>query len=229
MVDAGIKAVFAVEKGQRRHMTDKKIDFDTAAKLWDDNERRVKMVHDIAGAIKENFDLNDTMDVLDFGCGTGLLSLQLQPFVKTVTGADPSQGMLDALAAKIEQHGISNYRLIHLEEGSREKLTGKYDLVMSSMTFHHVEDIPPLIQKLKDILKPGGRVCIADLDPDNGLFHRDNTGVFHDGFDREMMKAEFERAGFIEIKASTAAEVVRPGPEGEDERFTVFLICAKKR
>jgi len=210
-------------------MSDSKRDFDSAAKSWDDNDRRVKMVRDIAGAIKNNFVFNEKMDILDFGCGTGLLSLQFQPLVRRVTGADSSQGMLDILASKIENLGLNNVRIIYLENGNINSLHGEYDLVMSSMTLHHIKNIPETLAKLNGLIKPGGHICIADLDSDNGLFHSDNTGVFHNGFNRDEMKVELERAGFTGVNALTAAEVVKAGPDGKDEKFTIFLVYGEKQ
>ena len=48
---------------------------------------------------KENYCLHREsigiiMDALDFGCGTGLVTLKLQPFIHSITGVDGSQGMI---------------------------------------------------------------------------------------------------------------------------------------
>ena len=67
-------------------MTSEKRDFDAAAATWDENPGRVKVAHDVARAIRETVKLMPDLDVLDFGCGTGLLTLQLQPSVGTITG-----------------------------------------------------------------------------------------------------------------------------------------------
>ncbi|MDD4138360.1 MAG: methyltransferase domain-containing protein, partial [Methanoregula sp.] len=75
-------------------MTGEKRDFDSAASTWDEDPGRVKMAHDVARAIRETVTLRPDMDVLDFGCGTGLLALNLQPHIRTITGVDSSQGML---------------------------------------------------------------------------------------------------------------------------------------
>ena len=96
------------------------------------------------------------------------------------------------------------------------------------MTLHHIKDTAPLLTKFFEILKPGGMLCIADLDPDEGLFHSDNTGVFHFGFEREKLKSEFEKAGFSCVKDVTAAEVTKPLPDGGERRFSLFLISGKK-
>ena len=82
-------------------MNTEKRDFDKEAASWDENPARVKVVKDIFEAIVRQVTITSDMDVLDFGCGTGLLSLQLQPFVRSVTGMDSSQGMLDVLKQKV--------------------------------------------------------------------------------------------------------------------------------
>ncbi len=46
--------------------------------------------------------------VLDFGCGTGILSESLAPKVKQVIGVDMSPKMVDAYNAKAAAKGISN-------------------------------------------------------------------------------------------------------------------------
>jgi predicted methyltransferase len=97
------------------------------------------------------------------------------------------------------------------------------------MTLHHIKDTALLLVKFFEILKPGGMLCIADLDPDEGLFHSDNTGVFHYGFERENLKAEFEKAGFSNVKDITAAEVTKSVPDGGERKFSLFLISGKKK
>ena len=89
-------------------MADEKRNFDQDAALWDDNPGRVKVASDIARMIMAEIPLKVTMDVLDFGCGTGLVTLALQPFVRSITGMDSSRGMLDVLNRKISERGLSN-------------------------------------------------------------------------------------------------------------------------
>ena len=100
-------------------MSGEKRDFNAAAATWDENPGRVRMAHDVAQAILGTVKPVPAMDVLDFGCGTGLLSLALQPHVRTITAVDSSQGMLDVLDAKVKAQGIKNVRTrrVDLEEG----------------------------------------------------------------------------------------------------------------
>ena len=172
-------------------MSGEKRDFDSAAATWDENPGRVKMAHDVARAVIETIQPGPAMDVLDFGCGTGLLTLALQPHVRTITAVDSSQGMLDVLDTKIRAQKIANVRTRRVDLEKGDTLTGQFDLVVSSMTFHHIRDTGMLLDRMAEILKPAGRIAIADLDSDEGKFHDTNDGVFHYGFDRHMMMKSF--------------------------------------
>jgi ubiquinone/menaquinone biosynthesis C-methylase UbiE len=210
-------------------MHDEKRDFDKEAATWDEDPGRVKVTNDIADVLLEEIRPTPDMDALDFGCGTGLVTLRLSPLVRSVTGVDSSTGMLDILKAKIENRKILNVRTRHLDLDQGDVLDGCYHLVVSSMTLHHVKEIGPLLERLYKIVAPGGCLCIADLDLDEGQFHSDNTGVFHFGFDREILHQAFTAAGLIDVRTRTATEVVKPARNGELRAFTVFLMTGCKK
>jgi ubiquinone/menaquinone biosynthesis C-methylase UbiE len=211
------------------YMNNEKKNFDQEAATWDEEPRRVKLVQDIAASISHAIELSPDMDVMDFGCGTGLLTLRLQPFVRSITGVDSSQGMLNVLKAKIEKEHLSNVRPQYLDIELGDVLAGKYHLIATSMTLHHMKDIKPLLQKFYAILKPAGHLCVADLDLDGGRFHSCNEGVFHMGFDRAKLRQFIEEAGFDYVREMTAAEIVKPLPDGANGHFTVFLVVGRKR
>jgi len=210
-------------------MSSEKRDFDKTAASWDEAPGRVKLANDIAAAIRDEVVLAPHMDVLDFGCGTGLVTIPLAPLVRSVTGADGSQGMLDVLRAKIARHKVDNVRIQYLDLDKGYTLEGKYHLVFSSMTFHHVKDITSLLAQFSAVSIADGYLCIADLDPDEGRFHPDNEGVLHFGFERATLRAAITDAGFVDVRDRTAATVVRPLAEGGERAFSVFLMTARKR
>jgi len=209
-------------------MTGEKRDFDAAAATWDENPGRVRMAHDVARAILGTIRPGPAMDVLDFGCGTGLLTLALQPHVRTIIALDSSQGMLDVLNKKITAQDIKNVRTRHVDLEKGDELPGTFDLVVSSMTFHHIRDTGMLLDRMASVLRPAGRIAIADLDSDEGKFHDSNEGVFHFGFDRHTMRKSFEAAGFVSVRNRTAAILQKPGPDGGMRSFTVFLMTGEK-
>ena len=210
-------------------MSGEKRNFDAAAATWDKDAGRVKLAHDVARAIRETVEPGPETEALDFGCGTGLLSLALLPFVRSIIAVDSSKGMLDMLDAKISGENLSHIRtaLVDLEKGDR--LPGPVDLVTSSMTFHHLRDPVPVLVGMAQVLRPGGRIAIADLDSDEGKFHDSPEGVFHNGFDRCTMQKYLKAAGFTAIRNRTAAVMQKAGADGKSRAFTVFLTTATKK
>ena len=203
-------------------------DFNKVARTWDEEPRRVKMAGDVADCIAKNVPLTSSMDVMDFGCGTGLLTLNIQPQVRSITGVDSSQGMLDILRTKIESLRLENVTALckNLERG--DVLDGSFHLVTSCMTLHHVREIEPLLSSFHTIIHPGGSIAIADLDLDDGQFHEDNTGIFHSGFDRDKLQQEFLYAGFRDVRFRTATSVFKPIADGGTREFTIFLVTGRK-
>jgi ubiquinone/menaquinone biosynthesis C-methylase UbiE len=206
----------------------KKRNFDQAAANWDQVPGRVKVAQDIAHSMIREITLTPDMDVLDFGCGTGLLTFALHPFVRSITGVDSSQGMLDVFKTKIKEQNLSNEKVHYLDLDKGDVLEGSYHLIVSSMTLHHVKKISPLLKQFYSILRPSGTLCIADLDLDDGKFHSNNDGVFHFGFDRATLRKTFTEAGFYNVQDKTAAQAVKPTLNEEMRRFTVFLTTGKK-
>jgi cyclopropane fatty-acyl-phospholipid synthase-like methyltransferase len=205
-----------------------KRDFDKEAASWDQEQGRVKLAKGVAEAIADEISLTSTMDVLDFGCGTGLLTLHLQPYVRSITGVDNSQGMLDILEGKIQMLGLSNVTIQCKDIDKGDVIEGRYHLIVSSMTFHHIREIGPLLNQFFQVLAPHGHLCIADLDLDDGRFHSNNEGVFHKGFDRLILRDAFMETGFGDIRDRTAVSVEKPVPEGGTQVFTVFLMTGRK-
>ena len=196
--------------------------FDAAALNWDEEPRRVKVAGEIAAAMQEKIPLSKEWDALDFGCGTGLVTLQLAPALRSMTGIDSSSGMLDRLKAKIEMSGFSNVRGELCDLGKGELPAGRYHLITSAMTLHHIEKIVPLLQSLKALLHPGGWIALADLESEGGRFHEDQTGVFHHGFSAEELSDMLGTAGYSSISITTAAKIVKG-----DQTFPVLLATAQ--
>jgi cyclopropane fatty-acyl-phospholipid synthase-like methyltransferase len=197
--------------------------FDQAAATWDLAERRVALAHAVAGAIATRVNLSKDQSVLDFGCGTGLVTLELGPKVGTMTGADTSPGMLKTLSGKAEAQGVA-LQLLSLNTDGMTDLGGPYDLIVSSMTLHHVPDVPELFHQFVQHLHSGGHVALADLDEEDGTFHEDGVGYHHQGFHRAKVQAWLEAAGFQDIHLDTATVTHK---EGKD--YSVFLATARKR
>ena len=203
-------------------------DFDKEAAQWDADAFRVNLARDVSAAMIREVQPTKERKVLDFGCGTALITLALQPLVKDITGADSSTGMLETLDGKIAEQKLGNIHTEHVDFEKGQRPNGSYDLIVSSMVMHHVPDTYDLFREWHKLLQPGGRVAFADLDTEDGSFHGDNTGVFHLGFDRGHLRGLLQQAGFTDIRDTTAT-VVKKELEGKGLReFSIFLITATR-
>ena len=195
--------------------------FDEKSKDWDANEMIAMLSSAIGSSILENIPLHDQMRVMDFGAGTGLITSQIAPRVKKIFAVDTSAAMLDKLVTKPELHARVD---VVCQDIIDNPVDEKFDLIISAMAMHHVNDTARLIQRFSDNLDAGGLIALADLDKEDGSFHPPDTeGVFHSGFDRTELQTLLEKGGFGEINFLTAHTINKEG-----KNFPVFLVTATK-
>ena len=114
--------------------------FDQSAATWDGQPHRIVLMKAIGETILREVQPTKDMDVFDYGCATGLLSLFLLPHVRSVTGADSSPGMLEVLNQKIRDGGVKNMRAIKLNLEHDPVPADRYHMIISSMVMHHVAE-----------------------------------------------------------------------------------------
>lgn len=203
--------------------------FDDAAASWDSQPERVKLAQAVAGAIAERLPPDSQqMDALEFGCGTGLVGLELVSYLKSLTAVDTSKGMLEELSNKVREMGLTAVSVREIDL-SNHNLEGKFDLIFSSMTLHHVDDIETILKQFADHLNPGGYLAIADLDKEDGSFHPpDAPGVKHHGLERDYLGDLLTRLGFSGINFETVFQFTKEQKEGI-ANYPVFLLTAQKK
>ncbi len=202
--------------------------FDEAAASWDDKPRRVALMKGIGAAILWEAMPDGQMDLLDYGCGTGLVGLYLLPHVKSVTGADNSAGMLEVLRQKISEGGLEGMKAVRLDLEHEPAPQERYHMITVGMAMHHISDVGRVLGAFREMLVPGGALCIADLDSESGSFHGPGAeGVYHLGFDREEFREKLVESGFSDARFSTVVEFNKPVEGGGEERFSIFLAVAQ--
>ncbi len=201
----------------------KKSAFDDRAATWDDNPGRVLLAGKIGSAILEEIPVTAETTAMDFGCGTGLVSLKLAPALKSITAVDGSAGMIDVLERKLKTAGVDNIAALHLDVTRAALPRASFDLIFSAMVLHHIADTAHLLAAFFEALKPGGRVALADLVTEDGSFHGNLPDVHHLGFDPDTLKREMEAAGF----SAVTARVIHNIPKNSTE-YPVFLMVGKK-
>jgi ubiquinone/menaquinone biosynthesis C-methylase UbiE len=201
--------------------------FETAAIEWDNDPNRVQMARTIADAMLRALHPTGTETVMDYGTGTGLIALQIRPHVKRVLAVDSAEKMLAVLSQKISDAGITEIEPRKWDIMENIGDMPQCDLIVSSMTLHHVPNTALAARVFFSLLRSGGSIAIADLDTENGGFH-DKPGIAeHDGFNRKALAATFAGAGFSEIRFDEAATIVkRSSRTNNPRRFSIILMTA---
>lgn len=202
--------------------------FDLRASEWDSNPARVALARAVVEALRAAVPLRADMRVMDFGAGTGLVSLGLLPLVGEVTAVDASGEMLRVLGEKVQSLGAANLRALHCDIAQAELSSEPFDLIVSSMTLHHLPDVPYVLGRLRPALRKGGWVALADLDAEDGSFHADKTGVYHNGFERSTVCRWLEEAGFANARSCEAYRMTRPASDGALHTYPIFLVTARR-
>ncbi len=206
--------------------------FDKEANEWDMDPIKIGCARAVVAAIRRSVPLTPDMIALEFGCGTGLVSFGLQPYLHHITLADSSAGMLEVLKKKIELNRIGNMTLIKLDLATDPLPAERYDLIYTSMTLHHIPETEKILQEFHDLLKTSGFLCIADLDKEVGSFHAsfpDFSG--HNGFCRPELTEKLEKGGFRNINNTIVHQIIKETvSEGGKikKSFPVFLMTAEK-
>jgi ubiquinone/menaquinone biosynthesis C-methylase UbiE len=202
-------------------------EFDIKALTWDDNPLFIERSKHIADKIREHVSLTKEMEGFEYGCGTGLISFNLIQYLKSITLADSSDGMLAVLIDKIHKHGVTTMDVLKTDLIVDKIPENKFDIIYTALTLHHIADVETILKKFYTMLKNSAFLSIADLDTEDGSFHGpDFKG--HLGFDRDEMKKLFESAGFKNIKVETCYEIKRVNEQNQNLSYPVFLMTGEK-
>ena len=203
------------------------VNFDTMAKDWDTAPYRSERARSIAEEIRKHIQLSPAMKAFEYGCGTGLLSFALQPYLAHITLADSSPGMLAVLQEKIAASGVRNMTPIRLDLATDPLPADRYHLIYTLMTLHHIPDTAKILRNFYTLLDNKGILCIADLDKEDGSFHGMGFSG-HQGFDRDELQKILLKVGFPKIRFTTCYTMTKEVATGV-KTFPLFLMIAEKR
>lgn len=185
--------------------------FDERAATWDDDPAKVERANVVADAIRDAVRLDTSTRTLEYGAGTGLVTQALRASVGPVTMADTSAGMREVMAKKIAAGTITDARVWDVDLATQPAPPDEhFDLVVTVMTLHHIPDLEPVLSNLADLLVEGGRLCIVDLEQEDGSFH-DHDFDGHHGFNRAALASSLTHTGFTDVTFQRCHQMVRDG------------------
>lgn len=136
-----------------------------AGKWWDANGafRFLHELNPLRLQWIESLSSLEGKQVLDIGCGGGILCEAMAKRGAIVTGIDLADEAIRAADAHRATSGlVIDYRLISTETLAKVA-PGKYDIVTCLEMLEHVPDPASIISSASELVKPGGIVCFATL------------------------------------------------------------------
>lgn len=202
-------------------------DFDSRAAGWDANPMHRERAEAIVKALLATGVVKKTHRLLDFGAGSGLLGELLGPHCREMVLMDRSAGMVEVMRDKVVRNGWFTLEPLHHDLLVEPYLGCPFDGIVTQMVLHHIDDIPALLLRFCEMLRPGGFLAIADLYPEDGSFHGEGfTG--HLGFETAVLTAWLDEAGFEPISLEPCFTVRKPRGE-QLLSFPLFLALAKRK
>ncbi len=104
--------------------------------------------------ILKYLDINDT--VLDYGCAGGIVSNAIADKVKEVQGIDISARMIEIAETNASELDVKNVHYAQATIFDESYEEGQFDMILAFRVLHMLEDLPAVIRRINDLLKPGG-------------------------------------------------------------------------
>jgi len=105
------------------------------------------------------------MTVLDLGCGPGVFTIEIAKMLQDsgkAIAADLQEGMLEIISGKIKGTRLENMVELHKCEATSTGITEQADFILAFWMIHEVPNHDLLFKELKSILKPEGKILIAE-------------------------------------------------------------------
>ena len=140
--------------------------FDSFAHEWWNKRGPYKLIHNLTPLrldyIQQHMNIKNS-NILDIGCGGGILAEELTDKGAKVTGLDASKKTIQIAKSHAKEKNYSiNYLNISLEDHIK-KIDHKYDAIVCFELIEHVPDQLKLIQDISSICKQGGKVFLSTI------------------------------------------------------------------
>lgn len=191
-----------------------KHDFNHKAETFD-SPKNIFLANLVCQAVEKQINLLSDKEILDFGGGTGLLTLPLAKQAKSVTLVDISEKMLGQARLKAEQQAIKNIQFLE-QDLLGKPLEKEFDLIVVCRVLHHMPDLDATLSLFHQHLRENGQLLVADFI---------KTEANHHGFDLAELENKLIEHGFSSVHSQIlySAEDLFQGNYSE-----LFLTVAQK-
>jgi len=106
-------------------------------------------------------------DVLDVGCGDGLLAQRLAPVSRSVTGIEPDPKTADRALGRVDD--LDNVQISSTSFEEFDPGTRRFDLVTFVASLHHM-DLRTTLARARDVLTPSGEIAVVGLSANESVW-----------------------------------------------------------
>ena len=146
--------------------------------------------------------------LLDIGAGTGRLLELVAPRTERALGVDMSRDMLALARARLAERGLADRAAVRQADMYRLPFAdASFDAVTMQMVLHYAEDPAAALAEAARVLKPGGKLLVADLAPHGEATLLDKHAHRWPGFDDAQLAGWLGAAG-----CTLASSTTLPGP-----------------
>jgi len=172
--------------------------FEAMADGYDTSER-IHIAKVASDAIRAYIEDGKDKSAIDFGCGTGLVGLNLLDAFRHIVFLDTSQNMLDRIDRKMAEANIRNASTLRLDMETGFKADLHADYVFMAQVLLHIKDTELILSRLYEVLNPGGHLLIVDFDKNENI----QSDMVHNGFDQGDLIGLMAGIGYADIKSQT--------------------------
>jgi len=197
--------------------------FDNLAENYDNESRKEIALH-TAATIRDTLSALEIngKTLIDYGCGTGLVGLQLVDLFEQVTFIDASSNMVEAVKEKIQNESIPNTRVICANAAEKLDEQVKADVLILAQVLLHEADTRTLLEALSHMVNPEGIIVIVDFERNDAV----ESDRVHHGFELMQLQADLLFAGFEPIHSQLFLHAEKYFM-GQDA--SLFILVAKKQ
>ena len=172
--------------------------FEMIANIYDTSER-VQIAKVSSDAIREYLVDAKSKTAIDFGCGTGLVGMNLLNDFNSILFVDTSQNMIDKIKQKITDFNIQNVDTLCFDFETTTLSNLHADYIFMAQVLLHIDDVELVLSRLFDVLNLGGHLLIVDFNKNEEIV----SDMVHNGFDQEKLIDLMSKIGYKKIQSKT--------------------------
>lgn len=174
--------------------------FEMIANIYDTPER-IQIAKLSSDAIHNFLVDAKSKDAIDFGCGTGLVGMNLLNEFNSMLFLDTSQNMINQINQKITDFNIQNVDTLcfDIEKESLSDIHVQADYIFMSQVLLHIHDVELVLSRLFDVLNEGGHLLIVDFNKNEKIV----SDIVHNGFNPEDLSDIMTKIGYSDIQFET--------------------------